>query len=113
MGATASDTALGIETRKESAMGASPEAAIVARVVVRRGEYHDPTTLVNASEAARSVAGVSHVAVGMADPLNLGILVQRHGYDLGGDGLGPNELLLTVGASNEAEADETLAVLEG
>ncbi|MBV9001699.1 MAG: hypothetical protein JO304_21760, partial [Solirubrobacterales bacterium] len=48
-----------------------PPSAVVARVVVRRGEYHDPVTLMEASQAARSVAGVAHVAVGMAEPLNL------------------------------------------
>ena len=52
--------------------GPSSVGAVV-RVVVRRGEYHDPVTLMEASEAARSVAGVAHVAVGMAEPLNLRI----------------------------------------
>ncbi|MEA2177112.1 MAG: hypothetical protein QOG77_409, partial [Solirubrobacteraceae bacterium] len=41
----------------------SPRGA-VERVVVRRGAFHDPLVLMQASEAARAVPGVEHVAVG-------------------------------------------------
>ena len=88
-------------------------SAVVARVVVRRGEYHDPVTLMEASQAARSVAGVAHVAVGMAEPLNLVIFGQRHGYVVGDGGLGPNDLVIAVRAGDEAAADEALAVIDG
>ena len=91
----------------------SPSSAVVVRVVVRRGEYHDPVTLMEASEAARSVAGVGHVAVGMAEPLNLVILRQRHGYEVGDGALGPSDLVIAVRASGEAAADEALAVIDG
>jgi Protein of unknown function (DUF1116) len=84
----------------------------VVRVVVRRGEYHDPVTLMEASEAARSVVGVAHVAVGMAEPLNVVILAERHGYEVGADGLGPDDLVIALRASDEAAADEGLAVVE-
>jgi hypothetical protein len=84
----------------------------VVRVVVRRGEYHDPMTLMEASKAARSVAGVDHVALGMVEPLNMVILAQRHGYEVGGDGLGPNDLVIAVRARGDAAADEALAVVE-
>jgi hypothetical protein len=87
-------------------------SAAVVRVVVRRGEYHDPVTLMEASEAARSVAGVSHVAVGMAEPLNVLIFAQRHGYELGADGLDPDDLVIALRASDEAAADEALAAIE-
>src|ERR687885_2095339 len=84
-------------------------SAAVVRVVVRRGEYHDPVTLMEASEAARSVAGVSHVAVGMAEPLNVLIFAQRHGYEVAADGLAPDDLVIALRASDEAAADEGLA----
>jgi Protein of unknown function (DUF1116) len=84
----------------------------VVRVVVRRGEYHDPVTLMEASEAARAVAGVSHVAVGMAEPLNMVIFAQRHGYEVGGDGLGANDLVIGVRAGDEAAAAEAVGVVE-
>src|ERR687886_443026 len=87
-------------------------SAAVVRVVVRRGEYHDPVTLMEASEAARSVAGVSHVAVGVAEPFNVLIFAQRHGYEVGADGLAPDDLVIALRASDEAAADEALAVIE-
>src|ERR671939_1076375 len=87
-------------------------SAAVVRVVVRRGEYHDPVTLMEASEAARSVAGVSHVAVGMAEPLNVLIFAQRHGYEVAADGLAPDDLVIALRASDEAAADEALAAIE-
>jgi hypothetical protein len=90
----------------------SSSAALIERVVVRRGVYHDPVTLMEASEAAWSVAGVGHVAVGMVEPLNMVILALRHGYEVGGDGLGGNDLVIAVRASGEAAADEALAVIE-
>jgi Protein of unknown function (DUF1116) len=83
----------------------------VFRVVVRRGEYHDPVTLMEASEAGRSVAGVGHVAVGMAEPLNVRIL-ERHGYEVGAEGLGAGDLVIALRAGDEAAADEGLAVIE-
>ena len=58
---------------------------MVERVVVRRGAFHDPVTLMAAGEEARSAEGVEHVAVGMGDPLNLTIIRARHGYDLEGE----------------------------
>jgi Protein of unknown function (DUF1116) len=87
-------------------------SAAVVRVVVRRGEYHDPVTLMEASEAARSVAGVGHVAVGMAEPLNVLIFAQRHGYEVAADGLAPDDLVIALRASDEAAADQALAVIE-
>jgi Protein of unknown function (DUF1116) len=106
-GVSAAIAASGME-----AEAVSPSSAVVVRVVVRRGEYHDPVTLMEASEAARSVVGVRHVAVGMAEPLNLVILGQRHGYEVGDGGLGPNDLVVAVRASDEAVADEALAVID-
>jgi hypothetical protein len=101
-----------IPAGSEEKEAASSSAADVVRVMVRRGEYHDPVTLMEASEAARSVAGVGHVAVGMADPLNMVTFAQRHGYDLAGEGLGPNDLVIAVRATDQAVADEALAVVE-
>ena len=85
---------------------------MIERVVVRRGAYQDPVTLMEASEAARAVAGVGHVAVGMVEPLNMVIFARRHGYEVGEDGLGPNDLVIAVRASDDASADEALAVIE-
>jgi hypothetical protein len=90
----------------------SSSSPAVVRVVVRRREYHDPVTLMEASDAARAVAGVAHVAVGMAEPLNVRIFAQRHGYEVGADGLGGDDLVIALRASDEAAADEALAVIE-
>jgi uncharacterized protein DUF1116 len=95
------------------AMTSVEPASVVVRVVVRRGEYHDPVTLMEASDAARSVVGVAHVAVGMADPLNVRIFEERHGYEVAADGLGGDDLVIALRAGDEAAADEALAVIEG
>ena len=95
------------------AMTSVEPASAVVRVVVRRGEYHDPVTLMEASDAARSVVGVAHVAVGMADPLNVRIFEERHGYEVAADGLGGDDLVIALRAGDEAAADEALAVIEG
>jgi hypothetical protein len=85
---------------------------MIERVVVRRGAFHDPVVLMHASQAARAVAGVEHVAVGMVDPLNMVILVQRFGYEIADDGLGPNDLVIALRSSDEEAADEALKVIE-
>jgi Protein of unknown function (DUF1116) len=105
-----------MSTSSEEQVGTEAEpssAAVVVRVVVRRGEYHDPVTLMEASDAARAVAGVAHVAVGMAEPLNVRIFEQRHGYEVAADGLGGDDLVIALRAGDEAAADEALAVIEG
>ncbi|MEY2535695.1 MAG: hypothetical protein QOF29_3605, partial [bacterium] len=89
----------------------SPRGA-VERVVVRRGAFHDPLVLMQASEAARAVPGVEHVAVGMAEPLNMVILTQRFGYEFAADGLGPNDLVIGLRSVTEDAADEALGVIE-
>src|SRR5207342_740614 len=49
--------------------------ALIERVHLRRGVYHDPVALMRASEAARALPGVSHVALGMGySPLNLVVI---------------------------------------
>src|SRR3979409_69616 len=79
---------------------------MVEQVVVRRGAFHDPVTLMAAAEEAQSVAGVEQVAVGMADRLNLTIIRGRHGYDLGSeDSLGPEDLVIALRAVSDAAAE--------
>jgi hypothetical protein len=85
---------------------------MIERVVVRRGAFHDPATLMDASRAARSVPGVEHVAVGMVEPLNMVILAERFGYAVPGDGLGPNDLVIALRSAAEDAADEALGVIE-
>src|SRR6476660_5470506 len=65
---------------------------LIERGVVRRGAFHDPATLMEASRAARAVPGVVHVAVGMVEPLNTVILTQRFRYAMPDGWLGPNDL---------------------
>jgi hypothetical protein len=86
---------------------------MVERVVVRRGAFHDPVTLMAAGEEARSAEGVEHVAVGMGDPLNLTIIRARHGYDLEGeDPVGPEDLVIALRAVTDAAAEDALATLD-
>src|SRR3954447_16735492 len=91
---------------------ASAASVLVERVLVRRGSFHDPLTLMEASEAARALAGVGHVAVGMVEPLNMVILTQRFGYAVAADGLGPNDLVIAVRAEDEAAADAAVAAID-
>jgi hypothetical protein len=81
------------------------------RVVVRRGAFFDPVTLMAAAEEARSVAGVEQVAVGMADPLNLTIIRTRHGFEVE-DSPGPEDLVIALRALSDAAADDALGVVE-
>jgi hypothetical protein len=86
---------------------------MVERVVVRRGAFHDPVTLMAAADEARSVEGVEQVAVGMGEPLNLTIIGVRHGYDMAAeDALGPDDLVIALRAGSDAAADDALGVLE-
>ena len=83
----------------------------IERVVVRRGAFFDPVTLMAAAEEARSVEGVEQVAVGMADPLNLTIIRTRHGYEVDG-ALGPEDLVIAVRALSDGAADDALGAVE-
>jgi hypothetical protein len=86
---------------------------MVERVVVRRGAFHDPVSLMAAAEEARSLEGVSQVALGMGEPLNLTIIGARHGYDLGADGpSGPEDLVIALRADSDAAAEQALGVVE-
>ena len=89
-----------------------PSLDIVERVIVHRGAYHDSVTLMEASEAARSRPGVTHVAVGMSDRLSLFVIETRHGYELGEDSLGANDLVIAVRAETEEAADGAVAAIE-
>jgi hypothetical protein len=86
---------------------------MIERIIIRRGAFHDPVTVMAAAEQARSVQGVAHVAVGMADPLNLTIIGLRHGYDVAADdGLGAEDLVIALRADSDAAAEDALAVVE-
>ncbi len=86
---------------------------MIERVIIRRGAYHDPFTLMQAAQEARSREGVTHAAVGMGEPLNLQIITNRHGYDLSGeDGLGPNDLVIAVRARTKQIADRAVDAIE-
>jgi hypothetical protein len=83
----------------------------VERVVVRRDEYCDPVTLTEASDRARGVPGVTHVAAGMGDPLNLYVIGSRHGYKLEPP-LTPHDLVIGVRAEDDQAAEAALAVVD-
>jgi hypothetical protein len=102
----------GVATGADGRHTASTPPVSVERVVVRRGAFHDPVILMQASEAARSLPGVEHVAVGMVEPLNMVIITQRFGYEVAADGLGPNDLVIALRADAEETADEALDVID-
>ena len=86
---------------------------MIERVIVRRGAYFDPFTLMKASEEARSRDGVTHAAVGMGEPLNVDIIANRHGYDLSAEnGLDASDLVIALRAETKQAADEALAAIE-
>lgn len=86
---------------------------MIERVLIRRGAYFDPFTLMRASEDARACDGVTHAAVGMGEPLNLDIITNRHGYDLSAeDGLGAGDLVIAVRADSSQAADGAVAAIE-
>jgi hypothetical protein len=86
---------------------------MIERVIVHHDRFHDPITLMEASERVRGLDDVVHVAVGMADPLNLYIISGRHGYDLDRNAnVGPNDLVIAVRAESEEAGDEAIAAIE-
>ena len=92
------------------AITAPRREVMIERVVVRRGAFFDPVTLMAAAEEARSVTGVEQVAVGMADPLNLTIIRTRHGFGVEGSP-GPEDLVIALRALSDGAADEALGVV--
>jgi hypothetical protein len=85
---------------------------VTERALIRRGDYHDPFTLMEATREARSCTGVTHAAVAMAEPLNV-FIIKRHGYDLDSDAdLGPNDLVIAVRAESEDAADAATAAID-
>ena len=86
---------------------------MIERVIVHRDSFHDPITLMEVSEEVRSREDVAHLAVGMADPLNLYIISGRHGYKLDSDGpVGPNDLVIAVRAESAEAANAATAAIE-
>jgi uncharacterized protein DUF1116 len=86
---------------------------MIERVIVHHDRFHDPITLMDASERVRSLDDVVHVAVGMADPLSLYIITGRHAYDVdSNESLGPNDLVIAVRAESEQAADAAVAAIE-
>lgn len=88
--------------------------ATTARVVIRRGEFHDPVALMAAEAEVRRQDGVQHVAIGMADPLNLVIFRMRYGYELpaGEEAPGPNDLVIALRTTNDAAAEAAVQTIE-
>jgi hypothetical protein len=85
---------------------------MIERVIIRRGAYYDPFTLMQAAEDARARDAVTHAAVGMGEPLNVEIISKRHGYELGEDSLGADDLVIAVRAETEEAADAAVAAIE-
>jgi hypothetical protein len=86
---------------------------MIERTIVHRDAYHDPFTLMVASDRARSCDGVIHAAVAMAEPLNLVIVTARHHYDLSAhEDVGPNDLVIVLRAETESAADAAIAAIE-
>jgi hypothetical protein len=86
---------------------------MIERVIVHHDRFHDPITLMDASEEVRALDDVAHVAVGMGDPLNLYIISGRHGYDLDRNTtVGPNDLVIAVRAESEEAGDAAIEAIE-
>ena len=85
---------------------------MIERVIIRKGAYFDPFTLMHAAEDARTRDAVMHAAVGMGEPLNVEIISKRHGYELGEDSLGADDLVIAVRAETEEAADSAVAAIE-
>jgi hypothetical protein len=85
---------------------------MIDRVIIRRGAYYDPYTLMQAAEHARTRDAVAHAALGMAEPLNVEIISKRHGYEIAEDSLGANDLVIAVRAETEEAADAALAAID-
>ena len=74
------------------------------RLIVRRGTYYDSVTLMLASSDAEEFDGVTFAAAVTATPVNLS-LIEAQGFDLAGDGLGPNDLIVAIRADSDGAAD--------
>jgi FdrA protein len=74
------------------------------RLIVRRGAYHDSVTLMLASRDAEATPGIEFVAAVTATPINLELL-DSHGFDTSDAGLGANDLVIAIRASDESAAN--------
>jgi FdrA protein len=92
----------------ESAVGIASRA-MVERVIVRRGAYHDSVTLMLVSRTAAAEDGAEDVAVGMATPLNLELLA---GQGFAVSDAGPNDLVIALRTRDDAAADAVVAAVE-
>ena len=87
---------------------------MTARVVVRRGSYHDSVLLMRVSLALKALEGVEDAVAVMATPHNRDLLV-RAGFPEGAlAGAGANDLVIAVKAAGgvaegiEARVDDLL-----
>ncbi len=82
------------------------------RIELRPGTYRDSVTLMEISQAVATAPGVTAAIVAMATPLNLE-LYERLGFDPQQIAAAtPNDLMIAVEASSDAELAGALAVLD-
>lgn len=79
-------------------------------IEVRKGVYYDSVTLLRITQAARGADGVTDAQVAMATELNLD-LARAMGFQIP-DGVGPNDLLITLRGDDQDAVDRGIVAFE-
>lgn len=77
---------------------------------VRKGVYYDSVTLLRITQAARSAEGITDAQVAMATELNVD-LARALSFQIP-DGVGPNDLLITLRGRDQESVDRGIAAFE-
>ena len=80
--------------------------------LVRRNSYFDSIDLMRVAEQARQLAGVAEVGVAMGTPPGRSMLAEAGMWPAEAPDAGPSDLLISVRARTEAEANHALARVE-
>ncbi|GAB1431989.1 acyl-CoA synthetase FdrA [Spirochaetota bacterium] len=79
------------------------------KMSIKRGSYYDSVFLMLASRELKGLDGIADAIVAMATPMNVELLAGL-GYSAGElEGLGSNDLVVAVDASNEEKADAAIS----
>ncbi|MEE8213127.1 MAG: acyl-CoA synthetase FdrA [Alphaproteobacteria bacterium] len=82
---------------------------MIVKAKIWRSLYQDSVILMRIASEVRALPGLAEAAVFMGTPANLGILAQAGLDNATTATAGPNDLLFSVRAENEATADQALA----
>ncbi|MBN1249816.1 MAG: acyl-CoA synthetase FdrA [Anaerolineae bacterium] len=77
---------------------------MISKTRIKRGEYFDSVTLLQAAQEMLRLPGVADAAVVMGTPANKGILANAELLELAGEAATPDDLVLAVRAESDEQA---------